>query len=43
MFPEVIMGSFKFIQWQDLYLHEKPFQVLTQIPSDADDQRDHNL
>jgi len=38
-----ITGTFKFIQWQELYNVEKPFQVLTQIPPEAEDQRDTNL
>ncbi|KAG4415578.1 hypothetical protein IFR04_011298 [Cadophora malorum] len=41
--PDVVQGVFKFIQWQDLYHREKPFQVLTQIPPDAENQRSHNL
>lgn len=40
---DVITGSFRFIQWQELYKREKPFQVLTQIPPEAEDQRDNNL
>lgn len=43
MRPDAITGTFRFIQWQDLYNEEKPFQVLTQIPPEAQNQRDTNL
>ena len=35
--------SLSFLQWQDLYEVEKPFQVFINIPEDAEDQRDTNL
>ena len=35
--------SLSFLQWQDLYETEKPFQIFINIPEDAQDQRDTNL
>ncbi|MCJ1281118.1 hypothetical protein MMC26_000436 [Xylographa opegraphella] len=32
-----------FLQWQDLYNREKPFELVTEIPSEALDQRRTNL
>lgn len=32
-----------FLQWQDLYEIERPFQIFIDIPKDAKDQRDTNL
>lgn len=34
---------FNFLQWQDLYKVEKPFQIFIDIPEDAKDQRTSNL
>lgn len=33
----------QFVQWQDLYLKEKAFQIFFDIPADAQDQRKTNL
>ena len=35
--------SLSFLHWQELYEREKPFQIFTNIPEDAEDQRDSNL
>ena len=32
-----------FLDWQELYASEKPFQIFIDIPEDAEDQRDTNL
>ncbi|KAI9795222.1 MAG: hypothetical protein M1833_007304 [Piccolia ochrophora] len=32
-----------FLQWQDIYNTEKPFELMTDIPADAPDQRRTNL
>jgi hypothetical protein len=34
---------FRYIEWQDLYNVEKPFQILIDIPKDSPDQRKENL
>jgi hypothetical protein len=33
---------FEYLEWSDLFNHEKPFQVLIDIPSNAPDQRRAN-
>ena len=38
-----VQVSLSFLHWQDLYEREKPFQIFTNIPEDAEDQRDTNL
>lgn len=35
--------TLKFMDWQELYSREKPFQIFIDIPDDADDQRSSNL
>jgi hypothetical protein len=35
--------TLKFLEWQQLYEEEKPFQIFINIPKDAEDQRDTNL
>ena len=35
--------SLSFLDWQDLYESEKPFQIFINIPRGAEDQRDTNL
>jgi hypothetical protein len=35
--------TLKFLQWQPLYVHEKPFQIFINIPPSALDQRTTNL
>ncbi|KAL8834254.1 MAG: hypothetical protein Q9170_003841 [Blastenia crenularia] len=35
--------TLSFLQWQKLYESEKPFQIFTNVPEDAEDQRDTNL
>lgn len=37
------LGMVHFLQWTDLYLTEKPFQLFLDIDSDAADQRKTNL
>lgn len=36
-------ASIRYLKWQDLYSHEKPFQIFLNIPPDAIDQRESNL
>lgn len=36
-------GKISFIKWQELYEHEKPFQIFLDPPKDAEDQRTTNL
>lgn len=36
-------ASLKFLQWQELYEIEKPFQIFINIPDDAEDKRTTNL
>ena len=35
--------TLKFLDWQELYAEEKPFQIFIDIPKDALDQRSSNL
>ena len=35
--------TLKFLDWQELYSNEKPFQIFIDIPDDAVDQRGSNL
>ena len=35
--------TLKFLDWQELYSREKPFQIFIDIPDDAVDQRSSNL
>ncbi|KAL9598501.1 MAG: hypothetical protein Q9219_004474 [cf. Caloplaca sp. 3 TL-2023] len=35
--------ALSFLDWQELYESEKPFQIFIDIPEDAEDQRDTNL
>ena len=35
--------NLNFLQWQNLYEEEKPFQIFINIPEDAEDQRNTNL
>ena len=43
MAPESLQVHVSFLQWQDLYEIEKPFQIFINIPENAVDQRDTNL
>jgi len=36
-------GTFRYIQWQDLYRTEKPFQILIDLPEADKDHRRTNL
>lgn len=36
-------GAFRYLKWQDLYNHEKPFTVLLDVPEGVKDQRRTNL
>lgn len=38
-----VTNQFSYLQWQDLYNSETPFQILIEIPSDAPEQRKTNL
>lgn len=38
-----ITTSLNFLQWQELYEEERPFQIFINIPEDAEDQRNTNL
>lgn len=35
--------TLKFLDWQELYNTEKPFQIFINIPEDAEDKRNSNL
>jgi hypothetical protein len=41
--PNTVAGRVKFIQWQELYEYEKPFQIFIDPPKGAKDQRTTNL
>ena len=43
MAPSSLTVPLKFLAWQDLYNHEKPFQIFIDIPPSAPDQRSSNL
>lgn len=36
-------GDFHYLEWQDLYEVEKPFQILIDVPEDVPDKRTTNL
>lgn len=36
-------GEFHYLEWQDLYSYEKPFQILIDLPKDAPQKRKTNL
>lgn len=38
-----VTAPLKFLTWQPLYATEKPFQIFTNIPASAPDQRTTNL
>lgn len=38
-----LVVTLKFLDWQELYAREKPFQIFIDIPDDAEDQRSSNL
>jgi hypothetical protein len=38
-----VKTTLKFLQWQDLYSTEKPFQIIANLPGDAEDKRLTNL
>jgi len=40
---QYVHGTVNYIKWKSLYEIEKPFQIFTNIPPDAVDQRDTNL
>jgi hypothetical protein len=37
------IATFKFLEWQDIYESERPYQILTAIPEEAPEQRRSNL
>ena len=41
--PNACSSSIKFLKWQTLYEQERPFQIFTDIPEAAADQRLTNL
>jgi len=41
--PRDELVSLTYLQWQELYEREKPFQIFSQLPPDAEDQRPTNL
>ena len=41
--PNACSSSIKFLKWQTLYEKERPFQIFTDIPEAAADQRLTNL
>lgn len=43
MDPPKTVSSIQFLEWQDLYEREKPFQVFAELDPKADDQRKTNL
>lgn len=40
---ETVPVTFRYLVWDDLFYEEKPFEILTDIPKDAPDQRKTNL
>lgn len=38
-----VPATLRYLQWQELYETEKPFQIFLNIPPDAKDQRESNL
>ena len=38
-----VTARFQYLQWQDLYEKEKPFEIFINLPSTVDDQRQSNL
>lgn len=36
-------GVFRYLKWQELYNTERPFQILIDIPADAEDKRQTNM
>ena len=43
MEPQDLAITLQFLQWQDLYKTEKPFQIFINVPKDAKDPRNTNL
>jgi hypothetical protein len=43
MADQELMVTLKFLDWQELYETEKPFQIFTNIPDEAEDKRTSNL
>ena len=41
--PQNVAVTLQFLDWQDLYETEKPFQIFIDVPKDAEDPRDTNL
>ncbi|KAM0812687.1 hypothetical protein AB5N19_12678 [Seiridium cardinale] len=37
------LASLRYLEWKDLFNHEKPFQVLIDVPEHSEDQRQSNL
>lgn len=37
------IAPFTYLQWQDLYEREKPFQVFSTVPPEAEERRSTNL
>jgi hypothetical protein len=35
-------ATFRYLEWNDIFRHERPFQILIDIPPDAPDQRRTN-
>lgn len=38
-----ITAPVKFLKWQDLYRHEKPFELFVDLPKESQDQRRTNI
>jgi hypothetical protein len=38
-----VVASFEFLEWQDLYLTEKPYEIFIELPEDMDVERRTNL
>lgn len=36
-------GTFQYLEWKDLFYHEKPFQIIIDLPQDALASRKSNL
>lgn len=37
-----VIATLNYLQKLDIYQHEKPFEILMEIPADAKDQRQNN-
>jgi len=43
MADQGLIATLKFLDWQELYETEKPFQIFINIPDEAEDKRTSNL